>query len=99
MAMNWVQFQEGLSMGEFMAGYGTEAKCRRALYHARWPRGFRCPTCEHRGRSTFRRHGQIYYQCRCCGHHGHCTHRIRFHLVRNHLRQSGLTVEKVGRRA
>lgn len=68
MAMNWVQFQEGLSMGEFMAGYGTEAKCRRALYHARWPKGFRCPACEHRGRSTFRRQGQIYYQCRSCGH-------------------------------
>lgn len=68
MAMNWVQFQEGLSMGEFMARYGTEAKCRRALYRARWPKGFRCPACENRRRSTFRRNGQTYYQRRVCGH-------------------------------
>ncbi|MGH8115417.1 MAG: IS1595 family transposase [Rhodanobacteraceae bacterium] len=68
MAMNRVQFQKGLSMAEFMAHYGTEAKCRRALYHARWPRGFRCPACGDRRRSSFRRGRQIYYQCRACGH-------------------------------
>jgi len=45
MAMNPIQFQPGLSMVEFVAHYGTEAMCRRALYRARWPRGFRCPAC------------------------------------------------------
>lgn len=68
MAMNPVQFQPGLSMGEFMQQYGTEAKCYRALYRARWPQGFRCPLCNERRRSRFRRGAQVYYQCRACRH-------------------------------
>ena len=68
MAMNWVQFQPGLSMRQFLSQYGTEAKCYRALYKARWPRGFRCPCCGGRPRSRFRREGRIYYQCRACRH-------------------------------
>lgn len=66
--MNPVQFQAGLSMVDFLAQYGTEAKCRKALYRARWPKGFRCPACDRRGRTRFRREGQIYYQCRRCRH-------------------------------
>ena len=42
MAINPVQFQEGLSMVQFMTQYGSEAKCYRALYRARWLKGFRC---------------------------------------------------------
>jgi transposase-like protein len=68
MAMNHVQFQPGLSMVEFMQKYGTEAKCYRALYRARWPQGFRCPACNERRRSRFRRGAQVYYQCRACRH-------------------------------
>ena len=68
MAMNQVQFQPGLSMRAFLERYGTEAKCYRALYKARWPHGFRCPCCEGRARSRFRREGRIYYQCRSCRH-------------------------------
>lgn len=68
MAINPVQFQKGLSMLEFVAQYGTQAKCYRALYRARWPQGFRCPACANRSRSRFRRGQQIYYQCRACRH-------------------------------
>lgn len=68
MPMNRVQFQPGLSMWEFQAKFGRESQCRRALYRARWPRGFRCPACDGRHRSTFRREGQIYFQCRSCRH-------------------------------
>lgn len=68
MAMNTVQFQAGLSIPEFLAQYGTEAKCRRALFRSRWPRGFRCPACQQRAHSRFRRAGQIYYQCSACRH-------------------------------
>ncbi len=39
MSINAVQFQAGLSMPEFFAFYGTEAKCYRALYTWRWPQG------------------------------------------------------------
>jgi transposase-like protein len=68
MAINRVQFQAGLSMAEFQAQYATEAKCRRAVFRSRWPKGFRCPACERRGHSRFRREGQIYYQCSACRH-------------------------------
>ncbi len=68
MSINLVQFQQGLSMPEFMQQYGTEAKCYRALYRARWPQGFRCPACAGRARSRFRRGGQVYHQCRACRH-------------------------------
>src|SRR3546814_15224954 len=66
MAINQVQFQQGLSMPEFMARYGTEAKCRRVLYQARWPDGFCCAGCAGRRASQFRREGQVYWQCRAC---------------------------------
>lgn len=68
MAMNRVQFQTGLSMPAFIQRFGTEAKCRRALYRMRWSDGFRCPACQKRKRSTFRREGQLYYQCTACRH-------------------------------
>ena len=45
MAMNRIQFQPGLSMPEFLKGYGTEAQCEQALEAVRWPSGFRCPRC------------------------------------------------------
>lgn len=68
MAINAVQFQQGLSMMEFVAQYGTEAKCYRALYRSRWPQGFRCAACANRSRSRFRREGRVYYQCGACRH-------------------------------
>ena len=68
MAMNQVQFQQGLSMPEFLAQYGTETKCRRAVFRTRWPKGFRCPTCAGQTHSRFRRDEQIYYQCSACRH-------------------------------
>jgi len=78
MAMNRVQFQPGLSMAKFLARYDTEAKCYRSLYKARWPRGFRCPCCEGRARSRFRRDGRVYYQCRApATDHAHQRHAVR----------------------
>ena len=45
MAKNQVQFQRGMSLGDFMAGYGTQEQCEQALFKWRWPRGFVCPGC------------------------------------------------------
>jgi hypothetical protein len=44
MAINWIQFQKGLSLPTFMETYGTRSQCEAALIRARWPDGFRCPT-------------------------------------------------------
>jgi len=68
MSINLIQFQQGLSMVEFMQQYGTEANAYRALYRARWPHGFRCPARDDRRRLRFRRGRQVCYQCRSCRH-------------------------------
>jgi ribosomal protein L37AE/L43A len=64
MARNAVQFQKGLSEAAFDALYGTEAKCRTAVLHWRWPKGFECPVCG--GIS----HGEVkacgLFQCTAC---------------------------------
>ncbi len=66
MGINKVQFQKGLSMGEFMARYGTEEKCHGALVASRWPGGFVCPECGSTRHCTFERKGRQYWQCSAC---------------------------------
>ncbi len=56
MAMNRVQFQQGMSLHEFMQDFGTEVQCALALEKARWPTGFHCPACDWTGHYRVR-HG------------------------------------------
>jgi hypothetical protein len=63
MAMNRVQFQPGLSMAEFFERYGSEAQCEAALFAARWPQSWRCPSCQCPWYSSFVRAGRRYWQC------------------------------------
>lgn len=64
MARNQVQFQNGLSMAEFMARYGTEELCHDALVKMRWPDGFVCPKCAER-RYSFCAPKKLF-QCSSC---------------------------------
>jgi ribosomal protein L37AE/L43A len=66
MAMNRVQFQRGLSLPEFIARFGTDAACAKALQRARWPQGFCCPCCGQTAASQFVRGGQRLWQCTGC---------------------------------
>ena len=50
------QFQRGLSDFEFDRLYGTEEKCREALFAWRWPEGFVCPACGGRCQPRVRSH-------------------------------------------
>lgn len=68
MPMNRVQFQKGLSFGEFVRRYGTEEACERELEEQRWPEGFVCPGCSSGEYSNFRRGRLLYYQCCSCRH-------------------------------
>lgn len=68
MAMNRIQFQPGLSLPAFLAEYGSEGQCERALEAARWPDGFVCSRCAGKGCSKFYRHRQAYWQCSQCRH-------------------------------
>lgn len=63
MSKNMVQFQRGLSLKDFLAQYGTEAKCERALFAWRWPDGFVCPECGYRGACLL---GRGLHQCHRC---------------------------------
>ncbi|MGE0674907.1 MAG: IS1595 family transposase [Methylibium sp.] len=68
MPMNRVQFQKGMSLGEFLSRYGTEEACEREVEAQRWPEGFVCPNCGSREYSNFRRGRLLYYQCCECRH-------------------------------
>ncbi len=66
MGINLVQFQKGLSMGQFMERYGTEEKCHAAVVALRWPDGFVCPNCGETRHCVFERKGLTYWQCSTC---------------------------------
>lgn len=42
-----VMFYTDLTFPEFAAKFSTEEACLDAIFDARWPRGFVCPTCGH----------------------------------------------------
>src|ERR1700687_6420131 len=64
MARNTVQFQKGLSEGEFAVLYGTEDLCRAAVFGWRWPSGFVCPGCGGKRHSVVKT--RALYQCTAC---------------------------------
>lgn len=64
MARSKVQFQRGLSDVEFDRLYGTEEKCRAALFAWRWPSGFECPACGGRACCALQRRSLL--QCNAC---------------------------------
>lgn len=68
MPMNRVQFQKGMSLSEFVERFGTEECCEQELQEQRWPEGFRCPACNGREYSSFRRGRLLYFQCCGCRH-------------------------------
>ncbi|MGH8757864.1 MAG: IS1595 family transposase, partial [Burkholderiales bacterium] len=72
-----VQFQAGTSISDFMAAYGTEEKCRAAVFQMRWPKGFECPMCGGRKHSVVGTRG--LYQCSACRHQASLRSGTIFH--------------------
>jgi hypothetical protein len=66
MARNKVQFQKGISLGEFLKDYGTEEQCFNALTEWRWPDGFRCSLCNHDKYCQLK--NRKLFQCNRCHH-------------------------------
>jgi transposase-like protein len=64
MSAQRIQFQHGLSMIQFLQCYGTETDCVQALFKARWPKGFVCPSCG--GKECSPISVRRLYQCRSC---------------------------------
>lgn len=68
MAQNKVQYQPGLSIPEFIGGYGSVEQCEALIRNWRWPAGFSCPRCQGTWHSEFRRQQRLYFQCSACRH-------------------------------
>ena len=49
----------GLSDEAFREAFGSEEQCRSALVRLRWPDGFICPSCGHRGHCLLAGRGSI----------------------------------------
>lgn len=64
MGKNAVQFLKGMSLVAFQEQYGTEAQCRAALAAWRWPGGFQCDRCGHRGHAYLAT--RPVWQCNRC---------------------------------
>ena len=64
MARNRVQFQKGLSEARFDELYGSEDRCREAVFRGRWPRGFVCPGCGGQKHCVIKT--RALYQCTSC---------------------------------
>jgi hypothetical protein len=81
---NRIQFQRGMSWLHFLSRFGTEESCRRALFLARWPAGFRCPAC---GGTTYcTLHSRALYQCNHCHHQTSLTANTLFGSTKVGLR-------------
>ena len=66
MAMNRIQFQQGLSLPAFQSQFGTEEQCADALEASRWPEGFRCPECGSANYYLLKGGKHKTFQCKCC---------------------------------
>lgn len=80
MPKNRVQFQAGVSMEGFLEAYGTEEKCREAVFRMRWPRGFECPSCGSRESSLV--NSRLLYQCSVCRTQTSLTAGTVFHATK-----------------
>lgn len=66
MAKNKVQFQKGYSVFELLEDYGTEERCKTALFQWRYPSGFVCREC---GNKSYCELGaRKVLQCNRCKH-------------------------------
>jgi transposase-like protein len=72
------------TLQEFQATFPDEEACWQTLRRARWPRGFRCPRCGHRGSSWIST--RALEQCRGCRYQCSVTAGTIFHRTRVPLR-------------
>ncbi len=88
MTQNTIQFQNGLSLPDFLKEYGTEEQCEQALEQWRWPQGFSCPRCG-RPHEPVRLRTRALLQCRHCHHQASLTAGTIFDATKLALGRSG----------
>ncbi len=70
----------GLTDEAFREAFGAEEQCRSALSRLRWPDGFVCPCCGHRGHCVLA--GRSLYQCNRCKKQTSSTAGTIFHATK-----------------
>jgi len=65
-ADNPIQFQQVMSLPDFLQCFGTEAACAEAVHRARWPQGFVCPRCNGSAHCVISSGGRPLFQCHAC---------------------------------
>ena len=68
MASHQIQFQQGMSIPEFLARFGSEAQCVEGVKAARWPTGFHCPRCDSTAHYVVGHGARKLFQCNGCRH-------------------------------
>lgn len=68
MNFNQIQFQQGMSIPEFLSIFGCEAQCAEAVKRSRWPNGFRCPRCGGADHYVVGHGARRLFQCNACRH-------------------------------
>lgn len=61
-----VQFQQGMSLQQFLSEFGSEDQCHQAVFRIRWPEGFRCPSCGHHSHCQLKTRAVL--ECHGCQH-------------------------------
>ena len=90
MKKNKIQFQQGMSIDNFMSKYGTNKKCRAELFDLRWSKGFICPNCDNTTYCELKRH--ILFQCNKCHTQTSVTAGTIFHSTKVPLRKWFLAI-------
>jgi transposase-like protein len=61
-----IQFQNGLSLPEFINRFGTREQCEEYLYKAKWSQGFICKNCGSTHAISYNKVKHTVFQCSCC---------------------------------
>ncbi len=75
---------EAMSVVEFQDQFRTEADCLDFIEKVRWPKGFRCPNCDHD--FGYQLHSRRLIQCAVCRRQTSVTAGTIFHKSRTPLR-------------
>ncbi|MBW5448127.1 hypothetical protein GE107_18885 [Cohnella sp. CFH 77786] len=60
--------RDGLPFEAFCQQFDSDQACAEALFQARWPDGFRCPSCSYPHYYLIRSRRLPLYQCQACRH-------------------------------
>ncbi len=61
-----IQFQNGLSLPEFIDKFGTRNQCESHLYKTKWPSGFTCTKCGSKDAVSFNKGKHTVFECSHC---------------------------------